>query len=264
MKKGLGKIKIGAIILSLCLSFLLSGCTGGAREYYDQADKFSRSKAPEDWERAIKEYQKIIDLKVEAHGRIAYIHRKLGDLFLEREMFSKAEEHYLLALELLPNIPELRYSLGITYANLGITEEVYLDKAITEYENAIKLNPKFAKPYYGMGLIYFYKKGMLETGILNMKRAIELGPDYIDAYVALGRMYYEAGNYQGAIDTYERVIAKHPRKMKILSTYYNNIGLSYLAMGDKEKAVSSFKQALKIDPRHTGAKTNLKEMGTGD
>lgn len=241
--------------------FILGGCGEGAREYFNRAGKYARSEAPEDWERAIAEYQKVIGLKVEAYNKTAYLHRRLADLFLKREMFRKAEEHYLAAIELLPNIPDLHYSLGITYANLGKTEEEYLDKAILEYEKAVRLKPDFAKPYYGMGFIYFFKKGMHEEGISNMKKAIEYDSDYIDAYVTLGRMYYEVGNYRGAISEYEGAISKYPKKAKVVATYYSNIGLSYLALGENERAAESFEQALKINRQHPEARAHLKEMG---
>lgn len=248
------------IILLLGILFILSGCGNSAREYFNTGQRLSKSQAPEDWERAIAEYEKVVSLKIEAYDRMAYLHRRLADLFLSREMFKKAEEHYLAAIELLPNIPEIHYSLGICYANLGITEEEYLDQAISEYEKAVRLKPDFAKPYYGMGFIYFFKMGRLEEGISNMEKAIACDPDYLDAYVALGRMYYQTSDFARAIKAYERVISKYPRNVKVLATYYNNIGLSYLALGDRDRAAASFREALRIDRQHQAAKTHLQEI----
>ena len=42
---------------------------------------------------------------------------------------------------------------------------------------------------------------------------------------------------------------------------YNNRGVAYEKKGDKEKAISDSREALKIDPSHGGARNNLKALG---
>lgn len=250
----------GLIILVLIL-FFLTGCANPATQYFKKGSRLAKRGGPEDWELAIKEYEKIIALKVDAHDRIAYLHRRLGDLYLERGMFGKAKEHYLAAIEILPNIPDLRCSLGIAYANLGRTEPHYFDKAIEEYEKAIMLKPDYARPYYGAALVYFYKKGMREEGIRRMERAVELEPGYVEAHVALGQMYYEVGEYAKAIREYEEAIANSPKRAKVLAVYYNNIGIAYLGLGNRELAIHNFKQALKINRLYRPAMEHLRELG---
>jgi tetratricopeptide (TPR) repeat protein len=254
-------MKSKTLRILVLLLIILGGCGDTATEYFKRASKYARKGKPEDWERAIKEYEKIITLKIEAYDRVAYLHRRLGDLFLEREMFKKAEEHYLAALEILPNVPEIHCSLGIVYANLGITEPHYFDKAIRSYEKAILLRPDYARPYYGVGLVYFYKKGLRKKGIERLQKAIELSPEYVEAHVALGQMYYEEGEFEKAIREYEKAISHSPKGAKILATYYTNIGVVYIALGNRELAIHNFKQALRINRLYQRARDHLKALG---
>jgi tetratricopeptide (TPR) repeat protein len=250
-------------ILLILLLFALFGfgCGDGARSYYKRATKLAKSDKPEDWEKAIAQFEEIINLKIEAYGYIHHLHRKMGNYLRDKGFWKKAVEHYQKALELQPNDYKIHYNLGICYANLGRVEEVYLDEAIKEYYIAIKLSPEFEMPYFGLGIIYFFKKGMHKKGIECLEKAISLEPEFIDAYITLGKCYYELGRFSQAAKNYEEAIKRSPPKIKVVANYYNNLGIVYQAMGDRKKAIQSFRNALKIVPQHREAIEGLKSLG---
>ena len=59
-------------------------------------------------------------------------------------------------------------------------EEILISNT-TRLKEIIKLNPKFDKSYYNLGLIYLNVDKDLDTAKLNFKEALKLNPDYIQA-----------------------------------------------------------------------------------
>ncbi|MDI6785793.1 MAG: tetratricopeptide repeat protein [bacterium] len=250
------------LIVFLTFAIFVGGCGGDvARDYYKKATKLSKSKKPEDWEKAIAKFEDIINLKIESYEYIHHLHKKMGNYLRNKGFWNKAVHHYKKALELQPNDYKVHYSLGICYANLGRTQEAYLEKAIEEYYVAIKISPSFEMPYLGLGIIYFFKKGMHKKGIDCLEKAISLEPEFIDAYVTLGKCYYETGNLEKAAASYQKAIKRSPPRIKVVANYYNNLGIVYQTMGDKKQAIDCFQKSLKINPNNQIAIKGLKELG---
>ncbi|MBU0599166.1 tetratricopeptide repeat protein [bacterium] len=250
------------LVVSLILAVFSSGCGDNvAKDYYKKAIKLSKSKKPEDWEKAIKKFEEVINLKIEAYQYTQFLHKKMGDHLKKKGFWNQAAEHYKESLALQSNDYLVHYNLGICYANLGRVEEVYLDQAIEEYYKSLKLFPEFELPYYGLGIIYFFKKGCLDEGIKCLKKAISLEPRFINAYVTLGKCYYEIKRFNEAALSYQEAIKRSPPKIKIVASYYSNLGIVYQAMRENKKAVDCFKKALEIDPNQREALENLSALG---
>ena len=78
---------------------------------------------------------------------------------------------------------------GATYSQKG-----EFDKAISNYNKAIELNPKFAVAYLDRGFTYS-KLGEDDRAISDYNKAIEINPRYAVAYYNRGRAYYLKGEY---------------------------------------------------------------------
>lgn len=249
------------ILIALILTFLIAGCGDQASKYYQRGLEYSRRDKPEDWQRAIAEFKKIIDLKVMAYDRTAHLYRKLGDHLLSRGFWDEAIKYYHQALQLQPGLADLHYSLGICYANKGVVEEKYFAEAIKEYEAAIRLDPNFAEPHYGLGMIYFFKKGEQECGLNYFKEAIRLKPKYVDAHLALAKAYYQLQRYEDALARYDYVIKLYPSKMQVVADYHYNKGVIYKEIGQRHKAIESFNRAVDVNYHHGKAREELRELG---
>ncbi len=81
---------------------------------------------------------------------------------------------------------------GTVYSGLG-----QLPEAISDYNKAIKLNPKFAEPYYNRGNAYV-KLGQPTQAISDFAKAIELNPKYAEAYSNRGTAYAFLGKPEQA------------------------------------------------------------------
>ncbi len=71
------------------------------------------------------------------------------------------------------------------------------DRAITDYNKAIELDPKYAMAYNNRGIAYFLKKEP-DKSIADYSKAIEINPKYADAYNNRGVAYYLKKEYDKA------------------------------------------------------------------
>jgi tetratricopeptide (TPR) repeat protein len=74
-------------------------------------------------------------------------------------------------------------------------------------------------------------------------KAIELKPDDVLAYYNLGNTYDDQGQYEEAVEVYQRVIELNPDNFNT----YNNLGVAYNHLEQFNKAASCFQQAIILD-----------------
>ena len=79
------------------------------------------------------------------------------------------------------------------YRGLAYQRKDDLDRAIADYSEAIRLDPKYAEAYYGRGLTY-RNKGDVERAIADYSEAIRLDPKLAAAYNNRGNAYREMGD----------------------------------------------------------------------
>lgn len=60
------------------------------------------------------------------------------------------------------------------------------DRALTEYENALKINPSFAPAQLSIAIILYDRKDFAGAAT-NLNKVINSNPDYTDAYIWLGK-----------------------------------------------------------------------------
>ena len=144
------------------------------------------------------------------------------------------------------------YLHGVHYQNRG-SDKPALESARSSFEEAIKLDPEYAKAYAGLALVWdqlatnsFTK---FEHGIQKVAesaaKAIELEPDLADSYLVLGRMllHYKL-DQQGARKAINTALGLKPGNSEV-QIEHARIS-SYL--GDAEASIAAAKKALDLDP----------------
>jgi tetratricopeptide (TPR) repeat protein len=126
------------------------------------------------------------------------------------------------------------------------------DRAIADYNEALRINPNYAEAYNNRGLAYYYKKDY-DRAIADYNEALRIDSNYANAYNGRGATYSEKKDYDRAIADYSEALRMDPNSARA----YNNRGLAYSDKKDYDRAIADYSAALRIDPNHTYAKNNL-------
>jgi len=102
------------------------------------------------------------------------------------------------------------------------------------------------------GNIYFNNKAY-DMAITEYSEAIQLNPNFTTAYNNRGNAYYNKGDYDRAIADYTQAIRLNPN----FAAMYFNRGDAYYKKMDYDRAIANYEATLKIDPNHSGAKNNM-------
>jgi tetratricopeptide (TPR) repeat protein len=119
-----------------------------------------------------------------------------------------------------------------------------LDGAISEFESAINLDPKFAPAYYNLG----YAKSLqnkTDEALKFFDKAIALDPNYRDAYNQRGNLKGRNGDFAGAIPDFQQVVRIDPNYPQ----GHYNLGHVYYFTGDLDNSTKELGTALTLDPK---------------
>ena len=133
---------------------------------------------------------------------------------------------------------ETYYTWGNTKFDLGDYKG-----AITDYTQAIRLNPDYAKAYFNRGLAK-YKLDQHSAAIADYDSAIRLKPDYADAYNNRGVAKGDLGQHFSAIADYDSAIRLKP---DLAEAYYNR-GNSKYKLGQHFAAIADYDSAIRLKP----------------
>ncbi|MBI4690865.1 MAG: tetratricopeptide repeat protein [Nitrospirae bacterium] len=177
----------------------------------------------------------------------AFAHNNLGNVYMKQGLSDKAIEQYQIAIRLRPNDSEPYYNLGVIYQDCG-----FIDRAIEWYRVAIKLSPDDPKPYYNLGTIY-QSQGLIDKAIGQYRIAIKLKPDDPKTHNNLGNAYSSMGFIDKAIEQFRMAIKLRPDDPK---PYYN-LGTIYQSQGLIDKAIEQYLIAIRLEPYDPGPYNNL-------
>ena len=154
------------------------------------------------------------------------------------------------------NLPEAYNNRGNAYCKRS--GEGDHDRAIADYDKAIKLDPDYALAYNNRGNAYVLQ-GDYKRAIANFDKTTKLNPDDAVAYCNLGVAYYRRNNS----GDYEQAFANLDKATKLDSGYaqaYNNRGLIvHQARGDYDLAIADYDIAIALDRGHALAYYNRGE-----
>ena len=153
-----------------------------------------------------------------------------------------------------PRNYKLAIEYGIVLAELGRNDEAIavLDKAA----GMIDWDPELWN-YLGVA---YWNKGDLGQAVTAYERALALDPRYAvvlsnlgTAQTALAMRTKDAAALRRAVDSFKRALESDPRD----ASAYNGLGAAYRLLGDVDASIFCFEQAVAIEPEHKFALYNL-------
>ena len=211
-----------------------------------EEDKLGKSKPESESEREFKEETKELDKRVEATENskptdelTAWDYFRKGNrAIFEENDDNKAIDNYNMAIKLNPEDAYAYLFRGYAYDDLK-----EYGKAIEDYSKAVELNPKEADFYYFRGVAYDYLKDY-DKAIEDYSKAIELNPEYAEAYKDRGNVYRYKEEYDKAIEDYSKAIEFNP---EVADAYYFR-GFAYDNLKEYDKAIEDYNKAIELNP----------------
>ena len=120
--------------------------------------------------------------------------------------------------------------------------------ALVAYNQAIQLNPNYAKAYSNRGLAR-YQSGDKQRAIQDYNQALKINPNDVPAYYNRGNARSGLGDKQGAIADYNRALEINPN----LADTYLNRGMFRFILKDYQGAIADYNRALRINPNYSYA-----------
>jgi cytochrome c-type biogenesis protein CcmH/NrfG len=93
----------------------------------------------------------------------------------------------------------------------------------------------------------------VRSRIAGLEKMLAANPNNVEALVQLGNDFFDEGNYEKAVETYQRSLQIDPRNVDVIT----DMGVSYRKLGKSREAVDAFRKALEVDPNHAMALFNL-------
>lgn len=115
------------------------------------------------------------------------------------------------------------------------------DKAITDYTEAIRLDPKLSEAYLNRGVAY-EKKKEFDKAIKGYSEVIRLAPRDKDAYFNRGVAYEKKEEYERAIRDYTEAIRLDPKDTEA----YGNRGNAHKMLLKYDKAIEDYAKAIQL------------------
>jgi tetratricopeptide (TPR) repeat protein len=134
----------------------------------------------------------------------AYVHRAQAEIYVEAHQPDKAVEEYQAALKRSPSDPELYEALGDALQQVSRTTE-----ASSAYESALHINPHSAVALFNLGKIQV-QTGDPEAGIDYLRRAVEAHAMAAPTDFYLGFGLAKLGKNEEAAQWLERALENSP------------------------------------------------------
>jgi tetratricopeptide (TPR) repeat protein len=204
--------------------------------YYDRGNGYKDLKK---WEEAVADYSKAIELDpkyAHAYDNRAFVYAAMNDA-------AHASADASRAIELDPKHP-------IAYQIRGFAEESLgkWDAAIADFSRLIPLadnNDRIYLAYYYRGIAEYSGKGDLDRAIADFGEAIKHNPKQADALVYRGIAWRLKGDVKRAIADHGEAVRVDPRNA---GAYFNR-GMEYYLTGALPKALADLSEATALAPR---------------
>jgi len=183
--------------------------------------------------KAIALYENQIELNVKTGAQTGVYWKILAIRLADKGMHKDALQAFEKALYYKADDPTLFYLTGESASvaaatTLGFNDnsaserERYQNLAESAYLRSIELDPTYAKPKIGLGILYTFDMDKPSEALPHLERYMQIMPNDIRGMFVTARAYYMTENFDRAIELYDRIIAR-TKDPKVKAEAQNNI-----------------------------------------
>ena len=173
-------------------------------------------------------------LKEDKTSKEAHYYRGNYYLYVKGDT-DRAITEFQSALKLDDSFVLAHYDLGAAYQSQGLTNQ-----ATQEYEKATALNPFFPEGNSNLGG-YYFRTQKYDLAVKHFKQAIEAYPNFIQAHSNLGAVLNKLNRSEEAIPHLEKAIQLDPE----FGVAYFNLGNAYINQGNLVEARKAYDLAVR-------------------
>jgi len=174
---------------------------------------------------------------------MAFAFYKRGNAYYGKGDHDRAILDYDQAIRLNPSHANSHSNRGAAYARKGDYH-----RAIQDYDEAVRLNPNHADAFSNRGAAYA-RKGDYDRAIEDYDEAVRLNPNHANAVYGRGNAYRRKGDYNRAIQDYDEAIRLNPNH----ANAFSNRGVAYGHKGDYERAIQNYDEGIRLNPNYVNA-----------
>jgi tetratricopeptide (TPR) repeat protein len=229
-----------ALLWSLCLPLLLSGCLKRPQLMEGQDVNFNPNASP----------TLTPTPTVEPEGKTPTTNEEWGEEFFKKGDYRRAVAYLVEAVKKDQGSAKLWRNLGSAYA---LAEDY--DNAVLCYERALKRNPNDIQSYYNLSLVHNFKGSSdeLKKAEDAAQAGLKIKPNEAPLHSSLGNIYADEGRDDSALKEYERAVTINPKD----SITRFNLGALHFKRKEIQAAEGEYRATLQIDPKDTEAGQNL-------
>ena len=193
----------------------------------------------------IAAYKKSLSL----NPKDSTVHLNLAQTYVKTKKYSEAASHYEKAIMHGEKDPQIRYNLGFIYDKMGKTQ-----KSISEYEKYVSAKPNMEV----MSLLAdrYTKMNDLNGAIRMYERMIKLNPKKASLYAGLGHLYGLKGNVLKEIEYYRNAL-RHDNEDDGI---HLNLAEAYEKKGLLKEALNEYTQAYRLNPESEKAAKKIPQL----
>ncbi len=168
-----------------------------------------------------------------------------GDSFYQNKDYDRAIADYNQALRLDPKNVNAYYDRGGAF-----DEKQDYDRAIADFNQALRLDPKNVDTYINRGRA-FDEKQDYDRAIVDFNQALRLDPENVIAYINRGRAFYQKQDYNRATADYNQALRLDPKN--VIAYYNRGLAYAYGYKNSNEAAMADYNETLRLDPNYVDA-----------
>lgn len=214
--------KVFFVLSSILMIFSFISCGVSNKtiiRYQKLEEGVSNPTTIDEYKEAIEKYQeRVADIQL-ANEQIGIWYKILGTKYVETKMYGEALKCFQKALEYYPDNQNLYYWVGVCAGYMshqaldyGATGNStvrynYLKLAEEAYLRAIKIEDRYVRALYGLGVLYVFELEEPEKAIPYLEKLLTIDTKNHDAMFVLASAYYLNYDFDNAIEIYDKIIS---------------------------------------------------------